>query len=57
MLNMRFPMVVATIGYFLASTGSNAKIKALTVIGGILIFVAVIWFIYNTFFNIGSMLA
>ena len=56
MLGMVLPMIIATIGYFLASTGSNAQIKALTFIGGFLIFVALIWFLYSTGYNIGYML-
>jgi len=57
MLGMIFPMIIATIGYFLASTGSNTQIKAFTAIGGILIFVAAIWFLCNAGYNIGYMLA
>lgn len=57
MLGMIFPMIIATIGYFLASTGSNTQIKAFTVVGGVLIFIAAIWFLYNAGYNIGYMLA
>lgn len=56
MLNMILPMVIATIGYFLAHLGSDSNIKFFTVIGGILIFVAVMWLIYNTSFNLAYML-
>ena len=57
MLNMIFPMIIATIGYFLADLGSNTKIRLFTIIGVILIFVAALWFIWSTGYNIGYMLA
>ena len=57
MLGMIMPMVIATIGFSLASIGSNAHMKGFTVIGGILIFVAAMWFFWNVGYNIGYMLA
>ena len=57
MLDMIFPMIIATIGYFLADLGSNTKIRLFTIIGVILIFVAALWFIWSTGYNIGYMLA
>ena len=57
MLNMIFPMIIATIGYFLAWLGNNAQIQFFTIIGGILIVAAAIWLIYNAGYNIGYMLA
>lgn len=57
MLNMVLPITIAVIGYFLANIGSNINMQTLKVIGGILIVVAALWFIYNTSFNIGYMLA
>lgn len=56
MLNMIFPMTIAIIGYFLANIGGHAHFRLFTVIGSILIFVAIIWFIWNTGYNIGYML-
>lgn len=55
MLNMIFPMIIASIGYFLASIGSNAQIQVFTITGGILIFAAALWFLYNAGYNIGYM--
>ena len=57
MLGMIFPMIIAIIGYFLANIGSSAQIRLFSIIGVILIFVAALWFIYNTGYNIGYMLA
>ena len=54
---MIFPMIIATIGYFLAWLGNNAQIQFFTIIGGILIVAAAIWLIYNAGYNIGYMLA
>lgn len=56
MLNMIFPMTIAIIGYFLANIGGHAHFRLFTVIGSILIFVAIIWFIWNASYNIGYML-
>ncbi len=57
MLGMIFPMFIAIIGYFLPNIGSSAQIRIFSIIGGILIFVAALWFIYNAGYNIGYMLA
>lgn len=57
MLGMILPMAIAIIGYFLANIGSNSQITGFTIIGGILIFVAALWFIYSAGYNIGYMLA
>ena len=57
MVGMILPMAIAIIGYFLAHIGSSAHMQGFTIIGGILIFVAALWFIYNTGYNIGSMLS
>ncbi len=57
MLGMIFPMILATIGYSLTNIGSSSQIKAYTVVGGILIFIAILWFIFNASYNIGYMLA
>lgn len=57
MLGMILPITIAAIGYFLTNIGSNSQIKGFSILGGILIFAAAIWLIYNASYNIGYMLA
>lgn len=57
MLGTILPIIIAAIGYFLTNIGSNSQIKGFSILGGILIFAAAIWLIYNASYNIGYMLA
>ena len=53
MLTMIFPMIIASVGWFLAHTGSTSRLHIFTIVGCILIFVAILWFSYIVGYNIG----
>ena len=56
MFKMIFPMLLASIGVVIAGIGSSSGVKAITILGAIIGFVALIWTIWIVGNNIGYML-